>query len=458
MTSKQARWSAIAASLAAVAAGAADWPQFLGPNRDGTYPASDLAESWPKEGPPVVWQRKVGQGFSGPVVALGKVILFHRVDDKETVECLRETTGQPLWLFEYPARYRDDFGFDEGPRATPAIADGRVYTYGAEGVLHCLDLATGTNIWTVDAKAQFHAAKGFFGIACSPLVEGKGVLQCLDLATGTNIWTVDAKAQFHAAKGFFGIACSPLVEGKAVLLIVGGGDGAGIVAFDKTNGKVLWKATNDEASYSSPVAATIRGRRCGFFFTRSGLAAVDPTSGKILFQFPFRPPIRNSVSAATPLVVGDLVFLSASYDTGAVLLRVNEVGPEKIWAAAESLSSHYATGIHYNGFIYGIHGRADAGFERPASLRCVELQTGKVRWQQDAFGAATMILAGDQLLILTDRGELIRAPASPEGYKPNARAQVLPNQVRAHPALAGGLFYARSKDELVCLDLRKGNR
>ena len=417
MTSKQARWSAIAASLAAVAAGAADWPQFLGPNRDGTYPASDLAESWPKEGPPVVWQRKVGQGFSGPVVALGKVILFHRVDDKETVECLRETTGQPLWRFDYPTRYRDDFGFDEGPRATPAIADGRVYTYGAEGVL-----------------------------------------QCLDLATGTNIWTVDAKAQFHAAKGFFGIACSPLVEGKAVLLIVGGGDGAGIVAFDKTNGKVLWKATNDEASYSSPVAATIRGRRCGFFFTRSGLAAVDPTSGKILFQFPFRPPIRNSVSAATPLVVGDLVFLSASYDTGAVLLRVNEVGPEKIWAAAESLSSHYATGIHYNGFIYGIHGRADPGFEPPASLRCVELQTGKVRWQQDAFGAATMILAGDQLLILTDRGELIRAPASPEGYKPNARAQVLPNQVRAHPALAGGLFYARSKDELVCLDLRKGNR
>jgi outer membrane protein assembly factor BamB len=417
MTSKQARWSAIAASLAAVAAGAADWPQFLGPNRDGTSPASDLAESWPKEGPPVVWQRKVGQGFSGPVVALGKVILFHRVDDKETVECLRETTGQPLWRFDYPTRYRDDFGFDEGPRATPAIADGRVYTYGAEGVL-----------------------------------------QCLDLATGTNIWTVDAKAQFHAAKGFFGIACSPLVEGKAVLLIVGGGDGAGIVAFDKTNGKVLWKATNDEASYSSPVAATIRGRRCGFFFTRSGLAAVDPTSGKILFQFPFRPPIRNSVSAATPLVVGDLVFLSASYDTGAVLLRVNEAGPEKIWAAAESLSSHYATGIHYNGFIYGIHGRADPGFEPPASLRCVELQTGKVRWQQDAFGAATMILAGDQLLILTDRGELIRAPASPEGYKPNARAQVLPNQVRAHPALANGLFYARSKDKLVCLDLRKGNR
>jgi hypothetical protein len=417
MTSKQARWSAIAASLAAVAAGAADWPQFLGPNRDGTYPASDLAESWPKEGPPVVWQRKVGQGFSGPVVALGKVILFHRVDDKETVECLRETTGQPLWRFDYPTRYRDDFGFDEGPRATPAIADGRVYTYGAEGVLHCLDLATGTNIWTVDAKAQFHAAKGFFGIACSPLVEG-----------------------------------------KAVLLIVGGGDGAGIVAFDKTNGKVLWKATDDEASYSSPVAATIRGQRCGFFFTRSGLAAVNPTSGKILFQFPFRPPIRNSVSAATPLVVGDLVFLSASYDTGAVLLRVNEAGPQKIWAAAESLSSHYATGIHHNGFIYGIHGRADPGFEPPASLRCIELQTGKVRWEQDAFGAATMILAGDQLLILTDRGELIRAPASPEGYKPNARTQVLPNQVRAHPALAGGLFYARSKDKLVCLDLRKESR
>src|SRR5579872_3843962 len=177
-----------------------DWPQFLGPARNGVYAGADLAETWPKEGPPVVWQKSVGQGFSGPAVADHKLILFHRRDDKETVECLEAKTGKPVWIFAYPTAYQDDFGFDEGPRATPSIADGRVYTFGAEGALHCMDFATGKEIWSVNAKTEFQAPKGFFGIACSPLVEG-----------------------------------------SAVLLNIGGAGGAGIVAFDKATGKVLWK-------------------------------------------------------------------------------------------------------------------------------------------------------------------------------------------------------------------------
>jgi len=227
-----------------------------------------------------------------------------------------------------------------------------------------------------------------------------------------------------------------------------------IVSFNKADGKVLWKATDDEASYSSPVAATVNGRRYAFFLTRGGLAAADPVSGKIGFQFPFRPPIRTSVSAATPLVVEDSVFISTAYGTGALLLRIKEAGPEKVWSADGVLSNHYATSVHHNGFLYGIHGRTDPGFEPPASLRCVELMTGEVKWRQESFGAATITLAGNQLLILTEKGELIRAPASPDGFKPSVRAQVVPTQVRAHPALADGFFYARSKDKLVCLDLR----
>jgi outer membrane protein assembly factor BamB len=237
--------------------------------------------------------------------------------------------------------------------------------------------------------------------------------------------------------------------------MVGGHDGAGVVAFDKASGKILWKTTDDEASYSSPIAATINNHRYAFCLTRAGLVAAEPAAGKIFFQFPFRPPIGSSVSAATPLIIGDLVFLSASYGAGAVLLKFKESGPETIWSSDEALSNHYATSVHHNGFLYGIHGRTDPGFEPPASLRCIELKTGKVRWEKAAFGAATIILAGDQLLLLTERGELIRIAASPEGFKPNARAQILPNQVRAHPALADGLFYARSKDKLVCLDLGK---
>jgi outer membrane protein assembly factor BamB len=406
----------LAASLLLASSGSAtDWPQFLGPTRNGVYAGDDLAEAWPKDGPPVVWQKKIGEGFSGPVAASGKVILFHRVEEKETVECLEAKTGKALWHFDYPTAYRDDFGFDEGPRATPAIADGRVYTFGAEGAFHCLDFSTGTNIWSVDCKSEFHAPKGFFGIGCSPLVEG-----------------------------------------DTVLLNVGGRDGAGIVAFDKNTGKVRWKATEDEASYSSPVAATIEGRRYAFFLTRNELVATDPAAGKIFFQFPFGPPTRTSVTAATPLLIGKLLFLSASYDTGAVLLKVTESGAEKIWTADDALSNHYATSVHHNDYLFGVHGRTDPGFK--ATLRCVELQTGKVRWQQNTVGAATLTLARNQLLILTERGELIRAAASPTEFKPNARAQILSAQVRAHPAIADGLFYARSADKLVCVDLRMARK
>ncbi len=391
------------------AAGAQAWPQFLGPTRNCVYCGTALAENWPKEGPTRVWSKKVGQGFSGPVVADGKLIFFHRLADKETVECLNATNGTAIWLSNYPTHYRDDFGFDEGPRATPAIAGEKVFTFGAEGRLSC---------WK--------------------------------LATGEKAWSADAKQQFGAGKGFFGMVCSPLVESNLVMLNLGGRDGAGIVAFDQANGKVVWKATEDEASYSSPITATIEGKRYAFFLTRSGLAALDPASGKVLFRYPWRPPMSASVSAATPLVIGDLIFLSASYGTGAILLRFNQAKPEMIWSGDDILSNHYATSVHHDGFLYGFDGRQ----EQSCNLRCIELKTGHIRWSRDGFGAGTVLLAGNQLLVLTEKGELIRALAEPKEFKPNGRAQILPFFARAYPALADGLFYARSKDQLVCVDLR----
>jgi outer membrane protein assembly factor BamB len=392
----------------------ADWPQFLGPNRSGTTTETNLAPVWPREGPPVVWQRKVGEGFSGPVVSGGRLILFHRLEGKEAVECLDAKSGKVLWKAEYPTQYRDDFGFDEGPRATPAIAGNAVITFGAEGMLHC---------WTLEK--------------------------------GDKRWSVDTKAAFNAGKGFFGVASSPLADGDAVILNIGGRNGTGIVAFDKATGKVLWKVTDDEASYSSPVAATVAGKRRLFVVTREALVALQAGNGNVDFRYPWRPPMHASVSAAVPLIIDDLIFISASYGTGATLLRYKEGAPEKIWSNDEALSCHYATPVHRDGFLYGFDGRADPGLQADSSLRCVELKTGKVRWKEDSVKVGTVTLAGGQLLILTEKGELIIGPANPDGFKPAARAQILPFVVRAHPALADGLFYARSKDKLVCVDLRK---
>jgi len=401
--------SGVFVAILGLRACASDWPQFLGPTRNGIYSGTNLAESWPKEGPPLIWQKKVGQGFSGPIVANGKLILFHRLEDRETVECLDAQSGKRLWSFDYPTAYRDDFGSDEVARATLACAEGGGYAFGAEGILHCRDLDTGKKLWSVEG--------------------GK---------------------QFRAPKGFFGIACSPLVEGKAVLLNIGGADGAGVVAFEITTGKVLWQATDDEASYSAPVAATIRGKRQALVLTRDGLVSINAVNGGIFFRFTWRPPMHASVTAAVPLVIDDLIFLSASYGAGAVLLRVSNDKPENVWSADDVLSNHYATSVHHDGFLYGFDGRQEQG----CNLRCVELKTGKIRWSRDRFGAGTILLAGDQLLILSEKGELIRALASPTEFKPSVRAQILPVQVRAHPALANGLFYARSPDKLVCVDLR----
>jgi outer membrane protein assembly factor BamB len=388
---------------------AQDWPQILGPERNGVYRGPALAETWGPQGPRVVWRKQVGAGFAGPVVVQGRVILFHRVGNEEVVESLDARTGNTQWRYTYATSYRDDFGFDEGPRAVPVVSDGIVYTFGAEGQLHAIDLAKGTRIWSEDAMRRFKVPKGFFGAAGSPLVEDGRVL--------ANV----------------------------------GGPEAGIVAFDAKSGKVFWTATSDQASYSSAVGATIGGRRLAIFLTRAGVVGLDPANGRVQFQRPWRARIAASVNAATPLVIGDLLFISAEYGPGAGVFRLDGSTLTALWSSDEVLTNHYATSVHHGGYLYGFHGRQEFG----QSLRSVELRTGKVRWNQDRFLAGTVTLAGDRLLILRERGELVLAPASPDGFKPLARAQILPGTVRAYPALSDGFLYARNENTLVCLDLRK---
>ena len=410
-------WSLIGCVLAAwTSLAARDWPQYLGPTRNGIYSGPALADTWPSGGPRVVWKRDVGQGFSGPVVADGRVILFHRLGGREVVEALDPATGATRWRYDYPTTYRDDFGFDEGPRAVPVVVNGKIYTFGAEGQLHAIDLAAGKKIWSVDTMRRFGVRKGFFGAAGSPLVE----------------------------------------DGRVIANIGGkdGARGAGVVAFNADTGAVMWTATDDEAGYSSPVGATLGGKRHAVFFTRNGLVGLDPATGAVLFQKRWRSRSASSVNAATPVVVGDLIFVSATYETGAAVLRVKGSDLTELWSSDDVMSNHYATTVHAKGILYGFHGRQ----EFTPSFRAVDLNTGKVRWSEEKFKAGTVTLAGDQLLILRETGELILAAATPDAFRPLARAQILPATVRANPAVADGFLYARNSDTrdntLVCIDLR----
>ena len=388
---------------------AADWPQYLGPGRDAVYPGEALTRAWPSDGPKVLWRKKnIGAGMSGVVVAKGRAILFHEVNRYDTIECLDAKTGKTLWENNYASSFVAGYGSAAGPRATPSIVGDRVYTMG-----------------------------------------GQGIVVCTDFATGKTVWKVDTQKSYRASDGFFGMACSPLVEGNAVLLNIGGEAGAGIVALDKNSGKLLWKTLDDEASYSSPVMATLHGKRRAVFFTRTGLAVVDPANGKIDFQNRWRSRNQASVNAAAPLVVGELIFVTSSYNTGALVLRMAGDSYKKVWSNDTSLSSQYASVMHRGGFIYGTHGRADV--PPVPALRCVELATGKVRWSVDDFGDCMMLLSGDRLLALMESGELVLGQVTPAGWREISRAQVVGSGARSQPALANGRLYVRSRNQVVCL-------
>lgn len=389
---------------------AADWPDFRGPERNGNYSGGDLSAGFPTDGPPVLWEKAVGAGFSNPVVSNGRLILFHRRGNEEIVEALDANTGEQQWTYAYPTSYHDDFGFDEGPRASPVVMGGQVYTFGAEGTLTCLSLATGAKIWQRSVNREFNVRKGFFGTASTPLIDG-----------------------------------------RHLYLNVGGADGAGIVAFDKDTGKTRWQAGDDEASYSSPIEATIDGERRLIFFTREGLVMLDPSDGTVVDRLRWRSRSRASVNAAMPIVAGDVVFLTASYGTGAIAVeRVNGKFQE-LWSGEDGIAAHYATPVHKDGVLYGFHGRQEYGQE----FRAIELRTGIVHWTEPRFGAGTVLLADDMLVILREDGRLILANASPESFRITAQAQVLGGQTRPYAALADGRLYARDVSRLVCLDLRR---
>jgi outer membrane protein assembly factor BamB len=398
-----------ALSLVGAALGA-DWPQLRGLKRDGHTGEADLLDTFPAKGPPVAWKRDVGEGYAAPAIAGDRLILFHRVGDSDAVECLDAATGKDRWKFTYPTRYDDALGKGNGPRSTPVIAGDRVFTLGAGGQLHALDLKSGKKLWARMLLDDYTVKPSYFGVGTTPLVEGK------------------------------------------LLLINVGGEGAGVVALDVETGKERWRAAEDDASYSSPVAAAVGGARRALFFTRTGLVMLDPDGGKVLFSKRWRARIDASVNAAMPVLLGeDHLLLTSSYSTGALLLKLKKDGAEEVWKNTTSLSCHFGTPVAVGEQLYGFEGRQEAG----ASLRCIDWKTGKVRWTEPGYGCGDVVAAGKKLFVLSEGGELVLLAANADRHDEKARARVLTPPFRSHLALANGLLYARDDRNLVAWKVKK---
>jgi outer membrane protein assembly factor BamB len=414
-----------------------DWPGFLGPTADGKSAETGILKSWTKNGPPLLWHMSVGEGYAAPSVAAGRLFLFDRHGDKARLTCLDARTGTELWRSEYATGYEDMYQFSNGPRAVPVIDGDLVYTLGVEGRLRCQRVKDGSLVWDVDTAKAFGVVQNFFGAGSAPVVEGDLLIAAIGGSP----------------------AESPGIQSGRVK-----GNGSGIVAFDKRNGKVRYKITDELAGYSSPTLATIGERRWGFLFARGGLVGFEPGSGKVDFHFPFRAKKLESVNASNPVVVGDTVFITESYGPGSALLRVRPGGYEIVRRDAgprdQSMSCHFMTPIHHEGFLYGSSGEGSG----EAELRAVALASGKIMWRKPGLGRVTLLYVDEHLVVFTERGRLLLVEATPERYKVVAEAtprlakaaaagQLLEYPAWSAPVLADGVLYLRGKERLAAMEL-----
>jgi len=366
-------------------------------DRNGISAEKGWQAQWPAEGPKRLWKASVGTGFSSFAVSGGRVYTMGNTTNTDWLFCLEAGTGKTLWGHSYPGAL-DPKNFEGGPCATPTVSDGRVYTLSRKGELFCLDAAKGTVVWSKNLNQE--------------------------LGLGIPTW---------------GCASSALVDGTMVVVNMGS---AG-VALDAKSGKVVWVSAKSTGAYATPVPFNIGTEHCLAILSRQSLVAVKAADGQQLWSYPWKTDY--DVNAADPIVEGDKVFISAGYNHGGALVKVAGQTPEKVWEN-KNLRNHFNSCVLWQGHLYGPD---DSG------LRCVEFETGELKWTYKEFGKGSLVVVDGKLVALSDKGELIIAEAAPAAFKPISRAQVLKGKCWTAPVLSNGQIYCRNAvGDVVCLDVR----
>ena len=404
-----------------------DWPQWLGPQRDGVWREEGIVEKF-DGAPKLRWKADIGGGYAGSAVAGGRVFVTDRQRAKgtERVLCFNEADGRPLWMHEYPCAYR--VSYSAGPRCTPTVDGDRVYTLGAMGNLFCLSVKDGKVLWQHDFKKDFGAK--------------------------TPIW---------------GFAAHPLVDGDKLICLVGGKQGT-TMAFNKMTGKVIWAALpGPDLGYCPPMIFKAGGQRQLIIWHPRALNSIDPETGKVYWTEPFR--IRSGLSIPTPRLHGDLLFVTSFYN-GPLMMRLDKNKPKATvaWRATgrserntEQLHAIIATPFIEDGHIYGVCSYGQ--------FRCLKAATGERVWESlkpvtgkvGRWANAFLVKHRDRFFIHNEKGDLIIAKLSPKGYQEISRAKLIEPTNRAagrqlvwsHPAFANRSIYLRNDKEVRCYSLAK---
>ncbi|MCM2370534.1 PQQ-binding-like beta-propeller repeat protein [Aporhodopirellula aestuarii] len=392
----------------------ADWPQFLGENRDGTSTEAGLLDAFPESGPKVVWRVPGGVGMSAVTVADNLAITTFNEAGKQVLVAFDAVNGERVWQTSLASEYKNGQG--DGPRATATVADGVVYAF-----------------------------------------TGDGILSAVKLKTGQLIWRTDALQVCEATESEYGMSSSPLVAGDSVIVHVGGRDTA-VAAFDSATGQLKWSSGNGPAGYSSPTLINVAGKRQIVSVTGVEALGLDPNTGAVLWTYPFKTPY--ACNTANPVAVNDDVFISAGENHGCVLIDVQQTGgkfeAEEHWASVDTKSvmrNEWQTSILVDGHLYGFDNVGAAG--PTTHLTCLNATTGEPVWRKTRFGKGNLVLADGKLWITTMGGELVLVKVTPEGYRELGRAQLF-GKTRQSLSIANGLGYIRDDREVVCINLRAG--